>query len=153
GAISDVELDSFKSCALPDKYEPGTPNITGAVSLLKAFEYIESIGGYKKIEQIEVDLVEYFLAKAKKYPQLHMIGSVESQNRVSVFGFILEGHHSHDVAEVLAENNIAVRSGKHCAHPLFKTYGHAHSVRASLYIYNTPEEIDRFFEVIEGMLK
>ncbi|MCP4523207.1 MAG: aminotransferase class V-fold PLP-dependent enzyme [Candidatus Gracilibacteria bacterium] len=153
GAISDVELDSFKSCALPDKYEPGTPNITGAVSLLKAFEYIESIGGYEKIEQIEAELVEYFLVKAKKYPQLHMVGSVESQNRVSVFGFILEGHHSHDVAEVLAENNIAVRSGKHCAHPLFKTYGHAHSVRASLYIYNSPEEIDRFFEVIEGILE
>lgn len=152
GAISEVCLDSYKSCGLPDKYEPGTPNITGAVSLLKAFEYIESIGGYETIEQVEEELVEYFLEKAKKFPQMNIIGSTQIKNRVSVFGFVIEWYHSHDVAEMLAEENIAVRSGKHCAHPLFKTRGYGHSVRASLYIYNTKEEIDRFFEVI-GKIK
>jgi cysteine desulfurase/selenocysteine lyase len=68
-----------------------------------------------------------------------------------VFGFTLDGHHSNDIAEFLAEHNIAVRSGKHCAQPLFKTYGEAHSVRASLYIYNTTEEIDKLFEVLEKL--
>lgn len=152
-AISQVNLDSYKSCGLPDKYEPGTPNVTGAVSLLKAFEYIDSIWGYEVIEEIEHELVEYFLQKAEKYSQMKIIGSTQSKNRVSVFSFVIDGIHSHDVAEILAEENIAVRSGKHCAHPLFTTYGHAHSLRASLYIYNTHQEIDRFFEVIEKIIK
>ena len=95
--------------------------------------------------------MRYFLEQAKKYPNFHIIGSTTPKNRVSVFGFVLDGYHSHDVAEILAEENIAVRSGKHCAHPLFKTYGHAHSVRASLYIYNSKEEIDTFFEIIGKM--
>ena len=153
GAISEVCLDSYKSCGLPDKYEPGTPNVTGAVSLLKAFEYIDSIWGYSEIEKVEYDLVQYFLKEAKEYPKMQIIGSTEEKNRVSVFSFIIDGVHSHDVAEILAENNIAVRSGKHCAHPLFKTYNHWHSVRASLYIYNTKEEIDRFFGIIWEILK
>ncbi len=152
-AISEVNFDSYRSCGLPDKYEPGTPNVTGAVSLLKAFEYIDSIWGYEKIEQIEHDLVEYFLQKAEKFPQFKIIGSTSVENRVSVFGFVIDGIHSHDIAEIMAEKNIAVRSGKHCAHPLFKTYGHAHSVRASLYIYNTKEEIDTFFDIIQEIIK
>lgn len=150
-AISDVQKDSYRSCGLPDKYEPGTPNVTWAVSLLKAFDYIDSIGGYETIEKIEHDLVEYFLEKANKFSWMKIIGSTKMQNRVSVFGFTLEGHHSNDVAEYLADHNIAVRSGKHCAQPLFKEYGESHSVRASLYIYNTTGEIDKLFEVLEKL--
>lgn len=147
-AIADVQKDSYRSCGLPDKYEPGTPNVTWAVSLLKAFDYIDSIWGYEVIEKIEHDLVEYFLEKANHFPAMKIIGSTETKNRVSVFWFTLEGHHSNDIAEFLADNNIAVRSGKHCAQPLFKAYWEAHSVRASLYIYNTTVEIDQFFEVL-----
>jgi selenocysteine lyase/cysteine desulfurase len=57
---------------------------------LKAFEYIESIGGYETIEQVEEELVEYFLEKAKKFPQMNIIGSNQAKNRVSVFGFVIE---------------------------------------------------------------
>ena len=148
-AIADVQKDSYRSCGLPDKYEPGTPNVTWAVSLLKAFDYIDSIWGYKMIEKIEHDLVEYFLEKANNFPTMKIIGSTHSKNRVSVFCFTLEWHHSNDIAEFLADKNIAVRSGKHCAQPLFKAYWESHSVRASLYIYNTPQEIDRLFEVLK----
>jgi cysteine desulfurase/selenocysteine lyase len=150
-AIAGVTQEWYKSCGLPDKYEPGTPNITGAISLLKAFEYIDSIWGYKTIEKIEHDLVIYFLEKAKQFPNFYIIGSVQPENRVSVFWFVLDGIHSHDIAEILADANIAVRSWKHCAQPLFKTYGQAHSVRASLYIYNTTQEIDKFFDIIWKM--
>lgn len=150
-AIADVNKEWFRSCWLPDKYEPGTPNMTGAVSLLKAFEYIDSIWGYKKIEEIEHNLVEYFLEKTKSFPEMKIIGSTLTQNRVSVFWFIFEGHHSNDIAGYLADHNIAVRSGKHCAQPLFKQYWESHSVRASLYIYNTREEIDKFFEILKQL--
>ena len=149
GAIWHVSQISFThSTALPDKFEPGTPNLNWAVSLLKAFEYIDSIWGYETIENIEHDLVEYFLDKAKNYPYFHIIWSKEVKNRVSVFWFVIDWMHSHDVAEILAEANIAVRSWKHCAQPLFKSYWHAHSVRASLYIYNSTVEIDKFFDII-----
>jgi selenocysteine lyase/cysteine desulfurase len=57
---------------------------------LKAFEYIESIGGYETIEQVEEELVEYFLEKAKNFPQMNIIGSTQIKNRVSVFGFVIE---------------------------------------------------------------
>ena len=147
-AISNVTHDSFTSATLPDKYEPGTPNVTWAYSLMKAFEYIENIWGFEVIESIESELTSYFLEKAKQYKFFHLIWSDKPINRVSVFSFVIDGHHSHDIAEILAENNIAVRSWKHCAQPLFNKYWHAHSVRASLYLYNTKEEIDKFFEVI-----
>lgn len=153
GAISDVRLDGYTSCGLPDKFEPGTPNITWAIGLLKAFEYIESIGGYEFIEGHEAELTQYFLKKVQELPQMHLIGWNDVSKRVAVFSFVLDGIHSHDIADYLAENGFAVRAGKHCAHPLFKTYGHAHSVRASLYIYNSKEEIDRFFEVLKQLLE
>ena len=151
-AISDVEKDGYRSCGLPDKYEPWTPNVTGAVSLLKAFEYIDSIWWYKTIESVEHELVEYFLEKANDFSAMKIIGSRSSHNRVSVFGFTLKWHHSNDVAEFLADHNIAVRSWKHCAQPLFKTYGESHSVRASLYLYNSKEEIDTLFEVLHKLV-
>ncbi len=151
-AISNVASDSFSSAGLPDKYEPGTPNVTGAYSLLKAFEYIDSVWWFEVLEAVEDQLTNYFLEKAKQYDYFHILGSDKPENRVSVFSFVIDSQHSHDVAEILAENHIAVRSWKHCAQPLFEKYWHAHSVRASLYLYNTKEEIDKFFEVI-GKLK
>ena len=93
------------------------------------------------------------MEKAEKYPEFHIIGSLKSQQRAAVFSFVLDGHHSDDIAEVLADHHIAVRSGKHCAFPLFETYGHAHSVRASLFLYNTTDEIDRFFAVMEKIIQ
>lgn len=152
-AISEVCLTWYKSASLPDKFEPGTPNMTGAVSLLKAFEYIDSIGWYNTIEAHEKILTEYFLKKAKTCSKMKIIGWFNPQNRVAVFSFILEWHHSDDVAEILAENGIAVRSWKHCAHPLLQKYDYTHSVRASLYIYNDVSEIDTFFEAIEEIIK
>jgi cysteine desulfurase/selenocysteine lyase len=82
---------------------------------------------------------------------MKIVWSTQSKNRVSVFWFTLEWHHSNDIAEYLADNNIAVRSWKHCAQPLFKAYWEPHSVRASLYIYNTTEEIDTLFKVLETL--
>lgn len=152
GAIREVALSTYSNAGLPDKFEPGTPNVTWAVSLLKAFEYIESIWWYDVIEDKEKELVEYFLAEVQKIPQIHIIGSKNPKNRVSVFSFIVDGFHSDDVADYLAEHGVAVRSWKHCAHPLFSELWYTHSIRVSMYIYNEKREIDIFMKLMQKLL-
>jgi len=152
-AIGEVTCSKYTSAWLPDKFEPGTPNIVWAVSLLKAFEYIEYIGWFQKIEEIEEELIDYFLEKIKNYENIEIIGSNKKKNRVWVFSIVLNNYHSNDVAEILAENGIAVRSGKHCAHPLFARSWYANSIRVSLYLYNTKKDIDKFFDVIDKLKK
>lgn len=76
------------------------------------------------------------------------MGSKNLESRVWVFSFVVEGIHSHDIAEYLAEHNICIRAGQHCAEPLMWELGINHSCRASLYIYNTKEDLDKFFEVL-----
>jgi cysteine desulfurase/selenocysteine lyase len=152
-AISWVKKDSFRFAGLPDAFEPGTPNMTWAVSLLRALEYIDRIWGYEKIEKIEWELVEYFLEKLKHYQNIHLIWSFSSQSRVGVFSFNVEGIHPNDVSDYMADNNICIRSGQHCAEPLMIEKWITASCRVSFYIYNTREEIDRFFEVIDDLQK
>jgi cysteine desulfurase/selenocysteine lyase len=88
------------------------------------------------------------LEKFNKLPFLKMLWSIKAENRIWVFSFTVKWTHSHDIAEVLAEKDIAVRAGKHCAHPLFYKVWLWHSVRVSLYIYNNKEDIDKLFDVL-----
>jgi len=147
-AILSVKDNCFTYAKIPDKFEAWTPNITWAVSLLKGFEYIENIWWYDILEKYENELVEYFLEKVKNYKNIKIIWSTNSNNRLWVFSMILEWFHSNDVADILANNNIAVRSWKHCAHSYFINIWLSHSFRVSLYIYNSKEEIDKFFSII-----
>jgi len=150
GAIGEVKQRSFThSQKLPDKFEPGTPNLGGAVSMLKAFEYIESIGGYKKMEATESELVKYSLEKFNSISELKLIGSTTSVRRVGVFTFIVEWIHSFDISDYLAESNICIRAWQHCAEPFMSYVWQQHTCRMSLQIYNTLEDIDRLFEVLE----
>lgn len=150
-AIWEVTCSKYTNWALPDKFEPGTPNVVWAVSLLRAFEYIEWIGGFEKVEEIEVELIEYFLQKLKSFENIELMWSYKSENRIWVFSIVVNNYHSDDIAEILADNGIAVRSGKHCAHPLFIKSWYANSVRISLYLYNTKKDIDKFFEIISKL--
>jgi len=165
-AIWHVSQDQFThSTALPDKFEPGTPNLNGAVSLLKAFEYIDSIWGYSTLETAEKELTDYALEKFNKLNQnphppsgtsplqeeekIKIIGSLDPENRVWVFTFVVEGVHSFDISDYLAEHNICIRAGQHCAEPLMNQVWHVHTCRMSLHIYNTTEDIDKFFETLK----
>jgi len=153
GAIGEVKQKSFThSNKLPDKFEPGTPNLSWAVSMLKAFEYIESIWGYSKMEQIESDLVSYCLQWFANIPEVTLIGSLKSQNRVWVFTFAIAWIHSFDISDYLAEKNICIRAGQHCAEPFMDYVWQTHTCRMSLQVYNTKEDIDVFFKSLKAVI-
>jgi len=150
GAIGEVRQDGFTYASkLPDKFEPGTPNLTWAVSLLKAFEYLESIGWYQVLEAREKELTIYTLEKFKNISALKLIWSTSIENRLWVFTFVVEGIHSFDISDYLAEHDICIRAGQHCAEPFLKWLWYNHTCRMSLHLYNTPEDIDRFFEILQ----
>ena len=157
GAIWYVREGEFTtSTELPDKFEPGTPNLSWAVSLLKAFEYVESIWGYSELEKVEEELVVYALEKFQEFEllnspdkELTLIWWINSESRVGVFSFTVEGIHSFDISDYLADNQICIRAWQHCAEPFMQSMGLQHSCRMSLHIYNTKEDIDSFFEVLE----
>ncbi len=152
-AISWVKKFEYKdNNSLPEKFEVGTPNMSGAVSLLKALEYIESIWGYEKIEEVEKELIEYTVEKwikIKEKYDIKLLWSLNSKNRVWVFSFLVSWIHSIDLADALAEEDICIRAGQHCAEPFLQSENCSHTCRMSLYIYNDKSEIDRFFKVLE----
>jgi len=152
-AISWVKQDCFKEAWLPDRFEPGTPNLSWAISLLKAFEYIENIWGYKKIEKIELELNKYTLEKFKNIQWVKLIWWNNPTTRASVFSFIVEWIHSLDIADFMADKNICIRAGQHCAEPFMIELWVNHTCRMSLYIYNTTEDIDIFFNALENAIK
>jgi len=151
-AIWKVNECSFTYSKIPDKFEPGTPNLTWAVSLLKAIEYIEKIWGFSKIEEIEYDLIQYSLKKFNERKKIKLIWSTKIENRVWVFSFIIEWIHSNDIADIMAENNICIRSWLHCAHPFFNKLGINNTSRMSLYFYNTISDIDIFFKILDKII-
>ncbi len=154
GAINSVTQVGYEAAGLPYRHEPGTPHIAGAVSLLAALEYIESIGGYPAIELYEKDLVEYALSKIAMLPhEIRLIGPKDPEDRLGVFSFAFSNRHPGDVADVLAEKGICVRVWHHCTEPLHQYFGLQATLRMSLYIYNTKEDIDIFFHELQWITR
>lgn len=126
----------------PVRFEAGTPNIEGVIGMGAAIDYLESIG-MDEIEAYEKDLRAYF---CKKMQELDNIELLNPDNETGPITFNAKGVFAQDAAGYLASQNIAVRSGNHCAKILHEITGTDQSVRASLYFYNTKEEVDRFVE-------
>ncbi len=147
--IDRVGFDHSTYAPLPHKFEAGTPNAGGAAGLAAAMEFIEHIG-HDAIARHERMMIEYGLEKLNAVEGLRMFGPRDVASRTSVFSFELEGVHPHDIATVLDAEGIAVRAGHHCAQILMRRLGVAATTRASCYIYNTPEEIDR---LVDGLAK
>lgn len=152
-AISWVKKTCFKEASLPDRFEPGTPNLSWALSLLKSLEYIETIWWYRKIEEIELELNKYSLEKFKNLDRVKLIWWTNPHSRASVFSFVVKWIHSLDISDYLAEYDICVRAWQHCAEPFMWELWVKHTCRMSLYIYNTKEDIDRFFEKLREAIE
>lgn len=150
GTIHDVTLKEVDWAPVPERFEGGTPNIEGSIGLGAAAEYLKKIG-MDNIRAHEVGLLKHFFDKTENLPIMTYGPEVES--RTGLVAFNLEKIHAHDVADFLNGRRIAVRSGKHCAHPLHQCLGIPASSRASFHIYNTKEEIDRLFSALSEALE
>lgn len=143
--ISQVMLDYSTYKKSPHKFEAGTPNISGAVGLGAAIDYLINLD-WVAITQHEADLFHYAQSAFEKLPGIKLIGTAE--NKASILSFVHETIHAHDIGTILNSRGIAVRSGHHCAMPLMNFFNVAATTRASFSFYNTFEEVDK---LVEGM--
>lgn len=147
--IEYVYEDKSTFLKSPQRFEAGTQNVEGAVSLASAINYVESIG-LEKIDEYEKYLTKYCYEKISKLDYLDVY-TTPDENRAPVISFNFKEAHPHDVASILDNYGIAVRSGHHCAQVLHRFLGCNFSVRASFAIYNTVEEVDYFIEHLEDV--
>ncbi|WP_108125155.1 aminotransferase class V-fold PLP-dependent enzyme [Saccharospirillum mangrovi] len=140
-----IETVSFAGTtynALPYKFEPGTPNIAGAIGMGAAVEFLESFDR-KALAEHEADVLNYAVERAHQYEGLRLIG--EADHRAGVLSFLLDGGHPADVGMLLDQQGIAVRTGNHCAMPIMQRYGITGTVRASFALYNGRDDVDALF--------
>ncbi len=137
--ISSVTFERTDYNVLPYKFEAGTPNIAGFVGLGAAVDYLTGLDRRAALAH-EDALLEYATDRVREIEGVRLIG--EARDRTSVLSFVLEGVHPHDIGTILDREGIAVRTGQHCAQPVMDRYGVTATVRASVAIYNTRDEID-----------
>ena len=127
---------------LPNKFEAGTQNVEGVIGLGAAIDYIENLG-YENIKKLEDEIVEYARQKLSKLDFLTLYMTPNKENHQAVISFNINGVHPHDVASILDNSGVCVRSGNHCAQPLMRFLGIDSTCRASFYFYNTKEDVDK----------
>jgi len=148
GMIMEVYEQDSTWAPIPEKFEPGTPNVAGVVGFSAAMDYLKEVG-MDEIRQHEVELNAYVLEKLQEIKGLSIIGPKEPAKRTGLVSFVMKNIHAHDLAAILDTKGVAVRSGHHCAMPLHSKLKITASTRASYYLYNTKGDID----VLVGGLK
>jgi cysteine desulfurase/selenocysteine lyase len=137
--IRTVTFEKTTYNTLPYKFEAGTPHIAGVVGLGAAIDYLEAVGR-ARIAAYEHELTAYGMATLGGVPGVRLVGT--AREKTSVLSFVVDGVHAHDVGTVLDQEGIAVRAGHHCAMPVMQRFGVPATVRASLALYNTREDLD-----------
>ena len=148
GMIGVVEEKSSTWAILPDKFEAGTPLLAEAAGLGATIKYLDDIG-LENIESYTKELTKYLYDELSKISNIKIYGANEISDRVSLVSFNLEGVHPHDLISFLDEKGICIRAGHQCTQPLLGKLGAYSVARASLYFYNTKEEIDFFIQVLK----
>ncbi len=147
--INEVRLDSFTTAALPAKFEAGTPPITPAIGMSAAIDYLNAIS-LDAIHRHEQRLVKKAYDELNQIEGLRILGPAP-EHRAGLISFAFERIHAHEFAQVLNDRfGVAVRAGHHCTQPLHRLLGITASTRASFYLYNQPEDVDR---LVEGILE
>lgn len=146
--IEYVRLDGADWAELPHKYEAGTVNAAGAYGLKAAIEYLKKVG-FDKIRQTEDSLTKRIFEAFDSLPYIHIYGSKDPLKHTGIVSFTIDGVHPHDIASILDADKVNIRAGHHCAQPLMEYLGVGNTARASLYLYNDDEDIDRFLESIK----
>ena len=144
-----IEIVSFDGTTFrpsPERFEAGTPNISGAIGLKAAIDYVTNIG-WETIHKKESLLMNHANESLGEIPSIKMIGT--AKHKVPVLSFTIDSAHPHDIATILDTKGIAVRAGHHCAQPLMKRFGLSATTRASLTFYNTFDEINQLTEALQ----
>ncbi|WP_022755509.1 aminotransferase class V-fold PLP-dependent enzyme [Butyrivibrio fibrisolvens] len=150
--IEYVTRDSATWAELPHKFEAGTVNAADAVGLEAAINYIESVG-FDFIKEQEHKLTRLLMDGMSELSYIKVYGSKDPNKHCGIVTFTMDGVHPHDISSVLNEDHVCVRAGHHCAQPLMQFLKVGSTARASLYFYNTEEEVKRFLEVLKGVRK
>jgi cysteine desulfurase/selenocysteine lyase len=141
--IKEVHLDGARWNDVPYKFEAGTTNIADAIGLGVAVEYLSSLG-MENVRRHEVELLRYAFDKMARIPNIKIYGPMDPEARGGVISFNLADIHPHDMASILDEEGVAIRSGHHCAQPLMEHLNVPGTSRASFYVYNSTSDIDAF---------
>ncbi|MDX1473766.1 MAG: cysteine desulfurase [Reinekea sp.] len=144
-----IETVSFAKTTynkLPYKFEPGTPNIAGAIGLAAAMDYLNTFDRDDVVAH-ENDVLGYALKRASEYEGLRLVG--RAKHRAGVLSFLIDGTHPHDVGTLLDQQGVAVRTGNHCAMPIMEHYGVPGTVRASFAMYNSRADVDALFAALD----
>jgi cysteine desulfurase / selenocysteine lyase len=152
--IDEVFLDHSTYGDLPHKFEAGTPAIGEAIALGAAVDYLNKIG-MEQIHAYETELTAYLFKQLETIPNIRIYGkkpTPEGEGRAALAAFNIPGVHANDLATLLDQEGIAIRSGHHCTQPLHRILNAAGSARASLYFYNTREEIDAFMIALKDTI-
>lgn len=145
--IREVHLEESKWNELPYKFEAGTPAIVEGIGLGAAVDYLNALG-MENVREHERELTVYALDKIGSVDGIRIVGPKSADERGGVVAFDVPGVHPHDVAQIFDREGICVRAGHHCAMPLHEHYGLAATTRASFYVYNIPDEIDKLVETL-----
>ncbi len=145
--IADVFLTHATWNEVPWKFEAGTPNIADVIAFGEALRYLDRIGRHH-IQAHEQGLAAYAMKRLHELEDVTVYGPGDVRQRGGVVSFNLAGLHPHDVGTILDQEGIAIRAGHHCAKPLIRRLGVAATCRASFYLYNTPQEVDRLIEAL-----
>lgn len=150
GSIKNVEFENTEFLSYPKNLEAGTPNISGVIGLGAAIEFIQQLDLIETSTYTKM-LAAIFKEKIKSIGDIKLVG--DAKHFSSIVSFQVDNIHPHDVASFLANNNIAVRAGHHCAQPLLESMGVAATVRVSFSIYNTKEDVDKMVHALLELKK
>jgi cysteine desulfurase/selenocysteine lyase len=152
GTIEDVSLNDYELTKGYKRFEAGTPNIAGGIGLGRAVDYLNAIG-MDEIWAYEGKLTKGLVEGLQEIEHVDVYG-LGANERIGTVSFNIKGLHPHDVALMLDEaSDIMVRSGHHCCMPLMRYFGLEGTVRVSLYLYNTEEEVEKLLETVKGIAK
>jgi cysteine desulfurase/selenocysteine lyase len=150
--ISMVDFHESRWKPSPERFEAGTPNVADAVALAVAMDFLEGVGR-EQIDAHDRELAAYAMGQLVEVPGIRILGPRLGQPRSGLVSFALADAHAHDVVTFADQDGIALRGGHHCNQPLMKKLGLASTSRASLYLYNTREDIDRMVISLHRIVK
>jgi cysteine desulfurase/selenocysteine lyase len=150
--IRVVERERSTWAGVPHKFEAGTPNIVGAIGMGAAVDFLSGVG-MDAIAAHERDLLGYALDRMGEIPGIRLFGPESLDERSAVVSFTLGDAHPHDISTILDTRGVAVRAGHHCAQLVMKHFGVSATARASFYLYNTKDDVDRLVEALDEVRK